>query len=428
MRLSKTSYSPQVITEARAVYRLLLSGNEAAATQHLSSLGVDVVPTAAALATTNCRWPDPVPTWVDYTFCMGSVCVPILVAVLVGHQRDWSFLSIDFISYCLVIAGVFCIEMVVYSEYLRLWKKVPFVKDRDLADRQKMVLAAGTLLSQSETTLSLIGALLEVRSAFVKGKDLDETVFDIALQTHLPICAVGTPLNDKQMELMLSCLQESTWHMTARLSSPDSDQPPGYRKKANANLALAIIDFYKTHPAENARAMLNELANLSPTVAKWRRVSEAARLVPGVTLADSFRNPGNSSKEPPPESAHDDGNANLNGSKYAVTRAFSVEQLEDEGLHFFLEVKNGAVLYLTGQDLYDITEFDPDEPNVVFPSTEIEISSERDITCSGEPLEFETFPSTFFEYWGQEYVGDMTLFEDVTFDELYTLGQQAREL
>jgi hypothetical protein len=48
--------------------------------------------------------------------------------------------------------------------------------------------------------------------------------------------------------------------------------------------------------------------------------------------------------------------------EFSVKRAFEVEEFEDEGMHLFLELEPGRILYLLGQYLYDYTEIldDPD--------------------------------------------------------------------
>ncbi|MBC2593777.1 hypothetical protein H5P28_05835 [Ruficoccus amylovorans] len=48
--------------------------------------------------------------------------------------------------------------------------------------------------------------------------------------------------------------------------------------------------------------------------------------------------------------------------EFRVKRAFEVEEFEDEGMHLFLELEPGRILYLSGQYLYDYVEIldDPD--------------------------------------------------------------------
>jgi hypothetical protein len=85
-------------------------------------------------------------------------------------------------------------------------------------------------------------------------------------------------------------------------------------------------------------------------------------------------------------------------------RAFQVEESEDEGLHYFLELEDASVLYLTGQYLY---EYEPitDDPEWNqprrFPCTDFTLRWHRqqrtivDIQCRGNPLEPEACCSPF---------------------------------
>ncbi len=50
-------------------------------------------------------------------------------------------------------------------------------------------------------------------------------------------------------------------------------------------------------------------------------------------------------------------------------RAVEITEFEDEGMHFLMELLDGRVLYLTGQNLYDLTA----EKAPVFPSTSLQL-------------------------------------------------------
>jgi hypothetical protein len=50
----------------------------------------------------------------------------------------------------------------------------------------------------------------------------------------------------------------------------------------------------------------------------------------------------------------------LVSEEFVVRRAFEVEEYEDEGLHFFLELEDGRVLFLCGQYLYDYQDISDD--------------------------------------------------------------------
>ena len=77
---------------------------------------------------------------------------------------------------------------------------------------------------------------------------------------------------------------------------------------------------------------------------------------------------------------------------FSARRAFSVEEFEDEGLHFFIELKDGGILYLSGQYLYDYQQF---------PCPEFTISRHReagwvaDIECRGTVIEAEELELSF---------------------------------
>ena len=56
---------------------------------------------------------------------------------------------------------------------------------RDRADKVKIDLARDVLLSETESRPEVIKVLLDARTAFAVNRDLDETVFDSALEKHL---------------------------------------------------------------------------------------------------------------------------------------------------------------------------------------------------------------------------------------------------
>jgi hypothetical protein len=93
----------------------------------------------------------------------------------------------------------------------------------------------------------------------------------------------------------------------------------------------------------------------------------------------------------------------LEFADFRAQRAFEVAELEDEGLHFFLELEDGAVLYLNGQYLYDYAPDDEPESSQkrLFPCTEFTIARHRlrgypvDITCRGHVLAPECLAPPF---------------------------------
>jgi len=89
---------------------------------------------------------------------------------------------------------------------------------------------------------------------------------------------------------------------------------------------------------------------------------------------------------------------------FQATRAFAVQEFEDEGSTYYIELADGRVLFLSGQYLYD---YEPitDDPEVnqerSFPCTEFEILRHKDagyvldIRCTGKVLEPEITAGPF---------------------------------
>src|SRR3990172_3889812 len=83
----------------------------------------------------------------------------------------------------------------------------------------------------------------------------------------------------------------------------------------------------------------------------------------------------------------------LSAISFRATRAFEVEEFEDEGPHYFIELIDGSVLYLSGQYLYN---YEPGRNGSRrFPCTHFTIRRHRteryvvDIVCSGDVIEPE---------------------------------------
>lgn len=85
---------------------------------------------------------------------------------------------------------------------------------------------------------------------------------------------------------------------------------------------------------------------------------------------------------------------------FKATRAFSLDEFEDEGCHYYIELEDGRVLYLNGQYLYDYDPIEnddnPEEAQVrTFPCTEFEIVRHKTeeyvicLECKGQVLEPE---------------------------------------
>lgn len=100
---------------------------------------------------------------------------------------------------------------------------------------------------------------------------------------------------------------------------------------------------------------------------------------------------------------------------FRATRAFQVEEFEDEGSTYFLEIGDGRVLCLNGQYLY---EYEPgDREPRRFPCTDFVVRRHRihdwvaEIVCRGEPLEPEVVarPYSTAELDRDEFPGDGTI-------------------
>jgi hypothetical protein len=89
---------------------------------------------------------------------------------------------------------------------------------------------------------------------------------------------------------------------------------------------------------------------------------------------------------------------------FKAQRAFQVEEFEDEGSHYFIELMDGAVLFVTGQYLYDYEEItdDPElNQNRKFPCSEFtlqrhkETGSVMNIVCAGRAVPIECVAPPF---------------------------------
>jgi hypothetical protein len=119
----------------------------------------------------------------------------------------------------------------------------------------------------------------------------------------------------------------------------------------------------------------------------------------------------------------------LTSRHFAVTRAFEVEEFEDEGMHFYLELSDGRVLFMSGQYLYD---YEPDEDGGHarrFPCDEFLVRRHRDegyvvdIQCTGQPLKPELLAPPFGEdVWRQGALPkDGAIIVDATYDQVKRL-------
>jgi hypothetical protein len=109
---------------------------------------------------------------------------------------------------------------------------------------------------------------------------------------------------------------------------------------------------------------------------------------------------------------------------YTAVRAFAAEEFEDEGSHYFLELVDGRVLFLTGQYLYETDPTDTDPRR--FPCTEFTLRHHRseghpvDIQCRGTVLEPElTAPAeSLHPAFAGDFLADGEILTDPSYDEL----------
>jgi len=109
---------------------------------------------------------------------------------------------------------------------------------------------------------------------------------------------------------------------------------------------------------------------------------------------------------------------------FRALRAFQMEEFEDEGSHYFLELENHSVFYLSGQFLY---EYEPsDKIPRRFPCTEFTIRRHKnsgyivDLLCSGQVLEPEVIAPPLgvdeLEKYGE--IADGQVISGKSYDEL----------
>jgi len=94
----------------------------------------------------------------------------------------------------------------------------------------------------------------------------------------------------------------------------------------------------------------------------------------------------------------------LLNESFKARRAFQVEEYEDEGSHYFIELSDGGILFLTGQYLYEYEEI-RDDPELnqerQFPCSEFTIQRRKDagyvmrIICAGKVLPIECVAPPF---------------------------------
>ncbi len=119
----------------------------------------------------------------------------------------------------------------------------------------------------------------------------------------------------------------------------------------------------------------------------------------------------------------------LESISYQARRAFQVEEFEDEGSHYYIELENGSVLFLSGQYLY---EYEPGDNNKkfsqprYFPCTEFTVLRRLpdrhviDLLRQGKVLEPELLAPSFSDedLDNDCFPGDGTIITDRTYDAI----------
>jgi len=109
---------------------------------------------------------------------------------------------------------------------------------------------------------------------------------------------------------------------------------------------------------------------------------------------------------------------------YRVRRAFQLEEFEDEGSQYFLELEDHSVLYLSGQFLYEYEPLNAKPRR--FPCTQFTIRRHKDdgrivdLLCSGEILEPEIMapPLAVDELEKYGSIADGQIIQGKSYDEL----------
>ena len=115
--------------------------------------------------------------------------------------------------------------------------------------------------------------------------------------------------------------------------------------------------------------------------------------------------------------------------KHEATRAFQVEEFEDEGCQYFIELKNGSVLYLCGQYLYDYEPADgrwEAKCPRKFPCAEFELLRSRksgevlDVVPGGTVIEpeLEVPPFTVDDHESGHAPADGDIISDRSYDQV----------
>src|SRR5262245_8207917 len=119
----------------------------------------------------------------------------------------------------------------------------------------------------------------------------------------------------------------------------------------------------------------------------------------------------------------------LVSSDFRATRAFGVQEYDDEGLHYFVELVDGRVLFLSGQYLYDYEPIS-DDPELnrarSFPCSDFIVRRHKtegftvEVGCRGNVIEpeFMARPFSRQERQSGRVPKDGQIVSDTTYDAL----------
>lgn len=114
----------------------------------------------------------------------------------------------------------------------------------------------------------------------------------------------------------------------------------------------------------------------------------------------------------------------LNSSTFRAERAFRVDEFNEEGPHYFLELEDGGILHLSGKYLYEYEPLDGSPRH--FPCTEFALRSHAetgyvvDLICGGLIIEPEVEAPAYSaaDFAQHRIPQDRTILHNVSFDEL----------
>jgi hypothetical protein len=157
-------------------------------------------------------------------------------------------------------------------------------------------------------------------------------------------------------------------------------------------------------------------------------ISLAVAIIAGIAIIRVIRPQSAVVQGPPIEELEAQGLVDT--TEYTASRAIMVEEFDDEGLFYLLDIGEGKTVCLTGQELYDFeplnTKEDGEDRPRRFPNTQFNVLRHRsqgyilDLQCRGEPFEpLQIFPHFTPKDFKRDVVPeDSQIIRDFTFDEL----------